>query len=188
VRKIKTLIINGSPRKNGDSMTLINELMKYLEGEVKVVHTYYDNIKPCLDCRFCWANNGCCIKDDMQEIYRLLDEVDNVIIASPIYFSELTGKMLSFASRLQTYYARKYIRLDKEFMLKEKKGFLILTGGGDGSPKPAISRANIIFKYINAKLIGSVFSLNTNMKPSKEDTEAIDKIKEYAIVLNQTDN
>lgn len=184
---MKTLIISGSPRKNGDSMALVKELINHLDGEVKLIHTYYDNINPCIDCRYCWTNSGCCIKDDMQEIYELLDEVDNVIIASPIYFSELTGKLLSFASRLQMYYARKYIRHDKEFKLKEKKGLLIITGGGDGSPKPAISRANIIFKYINAKLIGSVFSLNTNLKPSKEDVEAIEKLKEYAMELNRID-
>jgi len=48
---MKTLIINGSPRKNGDSMSIANEMIKYLEGEIKVVQTYYDNISPCLDCR-----------------------------------------------------------------------------------------------------------------------------------------
>jgi len=46
---MKTLIINGSPRKNGDSMTLINEMRKYLEGEVKIINTYYDNISGCID-------------------------------------------------------------------------------------------------------------------------------------------
>lgn len=102
-------------------MALINELTKYLSGEVKLVNTYYDNIKPCYDCRFCWTHNGCSINDDMQEIYSLLNEVDNVIIASPVFFSELTGELLSFASRLQMYYAGKYIRNDKEITKKRKK-------------------------------------------------------------------
>lgn len=184
---MKTLIINGSPRKNGDTMFLINELIKQLNGEIKLVNTYYDDIKPCIDCRYCWTNNGCCMKDDMQEIYKLFDEVDNVIIASPLYFSELTGKLLSFASRLQMYYARKYIRNDKDFTLKRKKGLLILTGGGDGSPKPAIASANIIFKYINAQLIGSVFSLLTNDIASKDDIKALNELKEYALILNRAD-
>ncbi len=182
---MKTLIISGSPRRNGDSMMLVKELLKYLEGEVKVIQAYYDNIKPCMDCRFCWNNDGCCVKDDMQEVYKLLDEVDNVIVASPIYFSELTGGLLSFASRFQMIYARRHIRNDSEYKLKEKNGLLILTGGGDGSPDPAIARAKILFRYMNAKLIGIVSSLQTNIIPSKDDSEAMDKLKKYTGELNK---
>ncbi|WP_066496180.1 flavodoxin family protein [Abyssisolibacter fermentans] len=185
---MKTLIINGSPRKNGDSMTLVNEMIKYINGEVKIIHTYYDNISPCVDCRFCWNNEGCCINDNMQEVYKLLDEVENIIIASPLHFSELTGKLLSFASRLQTYYVRRCIKKDIEFKLKKKNGVLIITGGGDGGPEPAIKRANIIFRHINAKTIGTVFSLQTNEIPSKENNEALRKAKELALELNILSN
>lgn len=37
VKNMKTLIISGSPRKNGDSMTLVNEMIKYLDGEVRII-------------------------------------------------------------------------------------------------------------------------------------------------------
>src|SRR5471030_444214 len=128
---MKTLIINGSPRKNGDSMTLINEMRKYLEGEVKIINTYYDNISGCIDCRYCLQNQGCSINDNMQEIYKLIDEAHNIIISSPIYFSELTGSLLNFASRLQTLYASRCIRKDNKPSLKKKNGVLIISSGGD---------------------------------------------------------
>lgn len=182
---LKTLIINGSPRKNGDTMALVNEMKKYLDGDIKIVHTYFDNISPCIDCRFCWRNDTCSINDEMQDIYKLLDEVDNVIIASPLHFSELTGKLLSFASRLQYFYVLGCIRKEIRFKLKKKNSVLIITGGGDGSPKPAISRANIIFRQINAELIGTIFSLQTNDIHAKEDVEALNKAKEFAIQLNE---
>lgn len=182
---MKTLIINGSPRKNGDSMTLVNQMIKYLDGEVEIVHAYYDNIKACTDCRYCWKNEGCAIKDKMQEVYKLLDEVDNVIVASPLYFSELTGELLSFASRLQCFYTRRCIRKDTNFKLKRKKAVLIITGGGDGGPEPAIDRAKIIFRLMNAELIGSVFSLHTDDIPAKEDEDAMQKAQELAIKLNE---
>lgn len=181
---MKTLIINGSPRKNGNSMILVNEMIKYLIGEVKIVHTYYDNISPCIDCRYCWENNGCSIIDEMQEVYKQLQEVDNVILASPIYFSELTGKLLSFASRLQRFFVLKNIRKDTSFKLKRKKAVIIITGGGDGSPESAISRANIIFKHINAECIGTVLSLQTNNIPTKENMEALNKACELSYRLN----
>jgi multimeric flavodoxin WrbA len=182
---MKTLIINGSPRKNGDTMTLVNEMTKYLDGDMKIVHTYFDNISPCVDCRFCWRNDGCSIKDEMQDVYRDLDEVDNVILASPLHFSELTGKLLSFASRLQYFYVLRCIRKELKFKLKKKNSILIITGGGDGKPDPAISRANIIFRQTNAELIGTIMSLHTNDIPAKEDVEALSKAKDFAIKLNE---
>jgi multimeric flavodoxin WrbA len=182
---MKTLIINGSPRKNGDSMTLINEMTKYLNGEVKFVHTYYDNISPCIDCRYCWKNDGCSINDEMQEVYKLLDEVDNVILASPLYFSELTGKLLSFASRLQYFYVSRRIRKDTNFKLKKKNGVLIITGGGDKLTEPAITTANFIFGQINTKSIGTVLSLKTNDIPAKDDIEALSKARDLALRLNE---
>lgn len=182
---MKTLIINGSPRKLGDSMTLVNEMIKNLSGEVEIVDTYYDDINPCIDCRFCWKNYGCLIDDEMQKVYKLLDEVDNVIISSPVYFSELTGKLLSFASRLQRFYVLRCIKKDKNFKLKEKNGVLILTGGGDGSIEPAVSRANIIFRQINVQSIGSIVSLKTNDIPAYEDVKALNRAKELALSLNE---
>jgi multimeric flavodoxin WrbA len=181
---MKTLIINGSPRKNGDTMTLVNEMTKYLDGDIKIVHAYFDNISPCVDCRFCWRNDGCSINDEMQDIYRDLDEVDNIILASPLHFSELTGKLLSFASRLQYFYVLRCIRKELKFKLKKKNSILIITGGGDGNHNPAVSRANIIFRQINAELIGTIMSLHTNEIPAKQDAEALSKAKEFAIKLN----
>lgn len=183
---MKTLIINGSPRKNGDTMTLVNEMIKYLEGEVKIINTYYENISPCVDCRYCWHNSGCAIDDAMQGIYKLINETDNIVLASPIYFSELTGQLLSFASRLQLFYASKYIRKDKEFKLKDKNGVLIIAGGGGDTKgiECAGKTADIIFKQMNAKLIGTIATLHTDQVSAKDDINAMNKAKEFALKLN----
>lgn len=182
---MKTLIINGSPRKNGDTIALISEMEEYLDGEKKVVYTYYDDISPCIDCRYCWENEGCSIEDRMQEVYKQLNEVDNVILASPLYFSELTGKLLSFTSRFQRFYVSRFIRKDTNFNLKNKNGVIILTGGGDGIYKPALERAKIILGHINVDLIGKVLSLKTNDIPAREDNEALSKARKLALRLNE---
>jgi multimeric flavodoxin WrbA len=183
---MRTLIINGSPRMNGDTMTLVNEMVKYLEGEIRIVHTYSERLSPCVDCRYCWENNGCAINDNMQEYYQLLDEVDNVVLASPVYFSELTGELLSFASRLQKFFAARVFKKDKEFKLKEKNGALILAAGGDSRNLEgrAIDSANIIFRHMNAKPVGVVSTLFTNDVPARKDIEALEKAHKLAINLN----
>lgn len=62
---MKTLIINGSPRKSGDTSELITRLKKQINGEIVEISAYYSKISPCIDCRLCWKKKGCAIKDDM---------------------------------------------------------------------------------------------------------------------------
>jgi multimeric flavodoxin WrbA len=183
---MKTLVINGSPRKNGHAMTLVNEMTKYLNGEVRIIHTYYDDISPCMDCRYCWNNIGCCINDGMQEVYKLLNEVDNIILVSPIYFSELTGQLLSFASRLQMFYVSRRIRKDKEFNIKIKKGVLVISAGGHSInlEERAIESAKIILRHLNTNLIGIARTLHTNDVSAKDDIEALIEARELALELN----
>lgn len=77
------------------------------------------------------------------------------------------------------------MRKDINFHLKKKNGALIITGGGDGSPEPAIRRANIIFRHINAELVGTVVSLKTNEIPAKEDEMALAEAGKLALTLNE---
>lgn len=69
----------------------------------------------------------------MQEIYDYILECNNILIASPIYFSEITGRVLDFGSRLQTYFSAMHFRNEKP-IIKIKKGAVILVGAGDGKP------------------------------------------------------
>ena len=180
---MKTLIINGSPRRNGDTVSLLNILKDNLQGEIREVSAYYDEISPCVDCRYCWKHGECCIKDDMDLIYG--DDYDNLIIASPIYVSNLTGPLMSLGSRLQAYYvAKQFLGIEKE--LKDKTGVLMLVGGGDGSPDRAVKYAQWMFKKLNAKINDDnmVFSLKTNECPAIKDDVAISKIKQIALKLN----
>ena len=67
---MKKLILNGSPHKNGDTSYIVNELKKKLDGEIEEIFLYDAKISPCVDCRYCWKNKGCAIKDDMEKIYK----------------------------------------------------------------------------------------------------------------------
>ena len=81
---MKTLILNGSPRKNGDTVGLINLLGERLSGDVFVFSCYYGNVAACIDCRYCWEKNGCCINDGWQQLDAYIRECDKIIIASTI--------------------------------------------------------------------------------------------------------
>lgn len=144
---VKTLIFNGSPRKNGDTARAVQYLTSRLAGEVRVVDCYRANISPCVDCRYCRTDNGCRIDDEMQDIYRYIEECSNIVIASPLYYSELTGRLLDTASRFQMYYSARYI-IGKPFDIKPKRGGVVLIGGGSGTPEKASDTADFILRQI----------------------------------------
>ena len=181
---MKTLIINGSPRRNGNTSELLAELKKQLHGESVEVSAYYDKIAPCKDCRLCWKKKGCVIKDDMTKIYE--DDFDTVVIASPLYMSNLTGPLVSLASRFQAYYAARRF-LQETMDIRSKIAVLILVGGGDGGPEPAVNLAKWMFKKMKAEFKdeNTVFSLHTDEIPAKEDHNALCKISEIVCRINQ---
>lgn len=183
---MKTLIFNGSPRTNGDTESLIKIVTNAVNGEYKIVNAYTCNISPCIDCRFCWKNQGCAIQDEMQEVYTYIQECDNILIASPIYFSELTGKLLDVGSRLQTYFCASFFR--KETPIKKpKRGAVILVGGGDGHMNKAYETASTLLHHMNCIEIHSLIaSHNTNNRPAIEDEQALVGIESIIQFFNDT--
>lgn len=183
---MKTLILNGSPRVNGDTESLIQVVTQNIVGEYKIINTYRCTISPCIDCRYCWNNSGCAIDDEMQEVYSYIQECDNVLIASPIYFSELTGRLLDVGSRFQTYFCANYFRKE-EAVSKPKKGAVILVGGGDGHMDKAYGTAQTLLHHINCHDIHElVFSHNTNKRPAIEDAQALIGVKSIIQFFNST--
>ena len=182
---MKTLILNGSPRRSGDTAALLDVLKAHLDGDIYEVSCYYDDISPCIDCRCCRTEMACPIDDSMQDVYRYIEECDNAVIASPIYFNELTGKLLDTASRLQMYFSARFFR-HEETPIREKRGGVILAGGGDGDPDRAYSTARILLHHINTtQIFPLVCSHSTETLPAAEDAQAAAAVKELAVFLNR---
>ena len=172
---MKTLILNGSPRKDGDTAALLGAFCRTLEGEAVSIDVYgRDDVAACTDCRYCWTRRGCAIKDGMREIYRLVEQADNIVLASPVYFSELTGPLLSLCSRFQTYYAARVMRKESPFSGR-KNGVLLLAAGGDGKTERAAYTATAIFNQLSADCRAVVVSANTDRIPADKDEAALEK-------------
>ncbi len=183
---MQTLILNGSPRKNGDTAALLIALRKSLTGEIIEISAYYDNISPCIDCRRCREMDGCVIQDDMQEVYKIIETCDNIVIASPIYFSELTGRLLDAASRLQTYYHGMRFRGGHP-VRKPKRGAVILVGGGEGDPQIPYDTAKRILHYMQVgEIYPCICSHRTDDLPAAQDTAVLAEIAKAAAFLNGT--
>ena len=181
---MKTLIFNGSPRKNGDTAALISALTADIPGEHTVIRAYDAPVSPCIDCRACRTRPGCVIDDAMQSIYAAIEEADNIVIASPIYFSELTGRLLDLASRLQAYFSARHFR-KTEPIAKPKKGAVILVGGGDGDPLRAYGTACSLLHHMRCTEIHPpVVSHDTDALPAGKDRQALEAAAAAAAFLS----
>jgi multimeric flavodoxin WrbA len=104
---MKVIAINGSPRKNWNTATLLE---KTLEGaasegaETEIVHLYDLEFKGCISCFACKVKGGknlarCSIKDELTPVLEKLEVADAAILGSPIYLGNSTGEMRSFMER-----------------------------------------------------------------------------------------
>ncbi len=182
---MKTLILSGSPRKHGDTAALLSRLTAQLRGEVLLISAYHAPIAPCTDCRFCRTHERCAIRDGMDAVYDALTDCDNVVIASPLYFSELTGRLLDVGSRLQCYYSARVFR-NAPIPLSRKRGAVLLTGGGEGDPMLAYQTAVRLLHYMNAwEIAPLVGSFRTDNLPASADTDALSQVDGIAAFLNR---
>lgn len=100
---MKVLIINGSPRMNGNTSVAINEIKKEFDKEnieVNIVEIGTKDIRGCIACGKCHETGKCVFNDLVNETHQLLEEADGVIIASPVYYASANGTLISFLDRL----------------------------------------------------------------------------------------
>ena len=102
----KICILKGSPRKNGNTNTLLQPFVEKLEAEGHTCEMYdlYDmDLDPCIACRTCQEDQmifGCIHKDDMQQIFDSILESEAIVLASPIYSWYCTPPMKMVLDRL----------------------------------------------------------------------------------------
>ncbi len=100
----KVLVILGSPRKRGNSTMLAAEAAKAAKAagaSVETVYLHGLDIKACTACDACQRKpgSGCVIRDDMQKLYPKLKAADALLLASPIYWANMSAQMKTFMDR-----------------------------------------------------------------------------------------
>lgn len=100
---MKILIINGSPRLNGNSSKLIDEITSIFESEGATVNKYQigpNAIRGCMACNYCYEHHECVFKDDVNNLSKLFKEADGLVIVSPVYYGSANGSLISLLDRL----------------------------------------------------------------------------------------
>lgn len=99
----KLVAFVGSPRKNGNTATLVDEVIRGAQdaGTRTTVFNLYDvNINPCQGCLVCRKTGHCTLQDDFQNIFEHIIEADVVVFGSPVYIWQITAQMKLLWDRL----------------------------------------------------------------------------------------
>ena len=100
---MRVLMINGSPRKNGNTSIALAEMERIFQEEgmeTQVVQVGNENIRGCIACLSCKQKGKCVFDDLVNQIAPQFEAADGLVIATPVYFASANGSLISFIDRL----------------------------------------------------------------------------------------
>lgn len=101
----KVVILNGSPRKNGNTSALVKSFIKGAESAGNSVKEFFLSDMDIHGCRGCFGGHSskdcpCVQKDDMVKIYPEVKTADVIILATPLYYWNMSGQLRTAVDRL----------------------------------------------------------------------------------------
>ncbi len=103
---MKTILLNGSPKSNGNTFATLKIMEKILNEkgiETEIITIGNKNISGCRACNMCAKNQDkkCIISNDIvNEVIEKIDNADGLILSSPVYFAGVNGTMKSLLDRV----------------------------------------------------------------------------------------
>ncbi len=100
---MKVLILNGSPKANGNTMVAVNEMIKVFDEEgveTEVVQVGNKDVRGCVSCGSCSEKGKCVFDDVVNEIASELETADGLVVASPVYYASANATLIACLDRL----------------------------------------------------------------------------------------
>ncbi|MBQ7331132.1 MAG: flavodoxin family protein, partial [Oscillospiraceae bacterium] len=100
---MKVLILNGSPRMNGNTDLSLKEMEAVFEAEGVEVIRYnigMKDIRGCTACDGCYRLEKCVFDDIVNELSPIFESCDGLVVASPVYYASANGTLISLLDRL----------------------------------------------------------------------------------------
>ena len=167
---MKILVLNGSPRPNGNTKGMVEA---FREGAVSAGHQVdvadvcRMKIGGCLACEYCHTKgHGECVqRDDMQKIYSLLKEAEMLVLASPIYYHGISGQLKCVVDR---FYSAAYP--SKPPKLK-KVAMILSSGDADMYDGAMFSYQGDFLDYLGLEDMGVFTACGAENGSTKKQTE-----------------
>jgi len=174
---MKVVGINGSPNPKGNTCQLIEMVFDGIREENNKVQTEIiqlagKTINSCLSCYKCFKNkdNKCVQKDDLNELYAKMIMADAIILGTPVYFGDATGKMRCFIERAG------FIALANERPLTRKIGAIVVAKRRQGGMQ-ALNTMNFFFYVSRMIIVGYAIGIGTFPGEVQNDFEGKSDMK-----------
>jgi len=132
---MKILILNGSPRKRGNTDLLLERIeagIRQSGHNAEHIDLAQLAIHPCTGCGHCETEGACIFKDDMTALYDKVDAANRIVIGSPIYFYGVTAQAKAFIDRCQVLWSRKYLLGEIKPEREYRRGYMVSVAATDG--------------------------------------------------------
>ncbi len=169
------LIITGSPRKNGNTEIMAGifaEAAREAGHQVTVRKLSENKVNPCIACKYCFTHDGVCVQnDDMNEILKDLNQTDMLVLASPIYWFDVSAQMKCFIDRM-------YAFAKKGFHIKSIA--MLLNSGADGVYDAAEVQLKAMASYLKWEIKGIIKIPNLQEKGSIINAKELQQVSDLA--------
>ncbi len=100
---MKILMLNGSPRANGNTTIALNEMKTIFAAEeikTEIVQIGSQAIRGCIACGYCFDHGKCVFDDVVNRLASLFEESDGLVVASPVYYASANATLIACLDRL----------------------------------------------------------------------------------------
>ena len=174
---MKVLLVNGSPKANGNTSIALNEMIKVFEAEgveTKLIHIGNKVVRGCVACQNCFKLGRCVFDDVVNEIAPYFMEAEGFVIGSPVYYGSPNGTVLAFLDRLF------YSTFTKDKIGKVGAGVVVSRRGGSSA---AFDVLNKYMAMTNMTIAGSQYwNMVYGMEPGEatQDAEGLQTMRTLA--------
>lgn len=100
---MKVLMLNGSPRTQGNTSAALTEMKKVFHGEgieTEILHVGNKDIRGCIACGSCREKGRCVFEDLVNETAPKFEACDGLVVGSPVYYASANATLVAFLTRL----------------------------------------------------------------------------------------
>ena len=148
----KVLLINGSPRQNGNTFLALSEVSKTLNAEgieTEIVSIGKKAVQGCIACGMCGQQGRCTFRDDLyNRVQSIIKEgVDGLIVGSPVYYGGPNGSVCALLDRM-------FYSLGRYLEYKPAASVVVCRRGGASA---SFDRLNKYFTILNMPIVSSQY-------------------------------
>ena len=188
---MKVLGIYGSPRRKGNSEILLDKALEGAKSSGAEVITIYARelkMSGCLECCGCDKTGKCVVKDDMQNVYPLLESADVIILSTSIFFYGVPAQAKALIDRCQALWRKRMLTKTKEQRktYDSGRGYLIILGATSGKSlfDGAALTARYFYDALDMSYEGAMFVRKVDKKGAiLEHPEFIDEAFQFGISI-----